>query len=138
MSRANEWARCNAKTPFSVYQGQWSILKRDFERDIIPMARAEGMALVPWDVLGGGKIRSDEQEQQREKTGENGKPSVLVPHSDTDTSQAALCSRQIGVALRSSAESVRSCRTWLPRLARRLSRLVVTLACAPTSTTFLL
>jgi aryl-alcohol dehydrogenase-like predicted oxidoreductase len=30
-----------------------------FERDIIPMARAEGLALFAWDVPGGGKIRSD-------------------------------------------------------------------------------
>ena len=33
------------------------MLDRSFERDIIPMARAEGLALAPWDVLGGGKIR---------------------------------------------------------------------------------
>ena len=30
------------KTPFVIYQGAWSILQRDFEREIIPMARAEG------------------------------------------------------------------------------------------------
>ena len=47
-------------------------MARDFEREIIPMARAEGMALAPWDVLAGGKIRSDEQERQRRETGEKG------------------------------------------------------------------
>ena len=30
------------KTPFVIYQGAWSILQRDLERDILPMARAEG------------------------------------------------------------------------------------------------
>ena len=30
------------KTPFVVYQGAWNVLQRDFERDIIPMAREEG------------------------------------------------------------------------------------------------
>lgn len=73
VSRANEYARCNAKTPFAVYQGYWSVLKRDFERDIIPMVRSEGMALAPWNVLEAGKIRSDEQEREREQSGEKGR-----------------------------------------------------------------
>ncbi|KAK9327389.1 NADP-dependent oxidoreductase domain-containing protein [Lipomyces starkeyi] len=34
-------------TPFSIYQGRWNLLVRDFERDIIPMARQFGMALAP-------------------------------------------------------------------------------------------
>ena len=72
MSRANEYARCHAKTPFCIYQGLWSVLTRDFERDIIPMARAEGMALAPWNVLESGKIRTDEEERVRRQTGEKG------------------------------------------------------------------
>lgn len=36
------YARMAHKTPFVVYQGAWSVLQRDFERDIIPMARQEG------------------------------------------------------------------------------------------------
>ena len=40
--KANAYARQHGKTPFVIYQGAWSILQRDFERDIIPMARAEG------------------------------------------------------------------------------------------------
>lgn len=46
---------------FSVYQGQWSAANRDFERDIIPMCRSEGMALAPWGALGGGKFKGSEQ-----------------------------------------------------------------------------
>ena len=42
VSKANTYARMANKTPFVVYQGAWSILQRDFERDIIPMAREEG------------------------------------------------------------------------------------------------
>lgn len=41
---------------FSVYQGRWSAFHRDFERDIIPMCRAEGMGLSPWGSLGGGRL----------------------------------------------------------------------------------
>ena len=43
VSKANQYARDHALTPFSIYQGAWSILQRDFERDIIPMAREEGI-----------------------------------------------------------------------------------------------
>ncbi|KIY71678.1 Aldo/keto reductase [Cylindrobasidium torrendii FP15055 ss-10] len=70
VSQANQYALDHGKTPFSVYQGRWSVLDRDFEREIIPMARAHGMALVPWAVLGGGKLRTDEEEKQREASGE--------------------------------------------------------------------
>ena len=49
------------------------MLDRSFDRDIIPMARAEGLALAPWDVLGGGKIRSDAEEARRRETGEQGR-----------------------------------------------------------------
>ncbi len=61
LSKANEYARNHGMCQFSVYQGQWSAAHRDFERDIIPMCRAEGMALAPWGSLGGGKFRNAEQ-----------------------------------------------------------------------------
>lgn len=70
---ANRYAIDHGKTPFVIYQGRWNILSRDFEREIIPMARRLGLALAPFDVLAGGKIRSDAQEEERRKTGENGR-----------------------------------------------------------------
>ncbi|KAI0301756.1 NADP-dependent oxidoreductase domain-containing protein [Multifurca ochricompacta] len=65
VSKANQYARDHGKTPFVVYQGKWSAIERSFERDIIPMARTEGLALAPWGVLGGGKIRTDAEEARR-------------------------------------------------------------------------
>ncbi|KAJ3818690.1 NADP-dependent oxidoreductase domain-containing protein [Lentinula raphanica] len=73
VSQANEYARCTGKTPFAVYQGRWSILDRSFERDIMPMARSQGMALAPWGVLGQGKLRTDAEEQRRKESGEKGR-----------------------------------------------------------------
>ncbi|KAH9947754.1 aryl-alcohol dehydrogenase [Amylocystis lapponica] len=73
VAKANTYARITGKTPFSIYQGSWSILQRDFEREIIPMVRSEGLALAPWNVLGGGKIRTDEEEEKRSQTGEKGR-----------------------------------------------------------------
>ncbi|KAH8893653.1 aryl-alcohol dehydrogenase [Thozetella sp. PMI_491] len=70
VSAANTYARAHGKTPFSVYQGQWNILRRDFKRDIVPMARYYGMALAPWGVLGSGKFRTRKVVEEREKAGE--------------------------------------------------------------------
>lgn len=36
------------------------------------MVRAQGMALAPWNVLAGGKIRTDAEEARRRETGEKG------------------------------------------------------------------
>lgn len=70
VSAANEYAQAYGKTPFSVYQGRWNVLMRDFEREIIPMARQYGMALAPWDVLGGGKFQGKKDLEERAKKGE--------------------------------------------------------------------
>ncbi|KAM0202832.1 hypothetical protein ACHAPI_001000 [Fusarium lateritium] len=66
VSKANEYARCNGLRQFSVYQGRWSAASRDFEREIIPMCRAEGMGIAPWGSLGGGKFKTEEQRNVQE------------------------------------------------------------------------
>jgi len=71
VSAANEYARSHGKTPFSIYQGQWNVMLRDFERDIIPMAKYYGMALAPWGVLGSGKFQTAKQLEERKKNSEN-------------------------------------------------------------------
>lgn len=69
VSKANEYARCHGLRQFSVYQGRWSAATRDFEREIIPMCRAEGMALAPWGSLGGGKFKTEAERQSANKEG---------------------------------------------------------------------
>ncbi|KAF9012105.1 Aldo/keto reductase [Hymenopellis radicata] len=54
VSQANQYAKDHGKTPFVIYQGLWNVLNRSFEREIIPMARAQGMALAPWSESGEG------------------------------------------------------------------------------------
>ena len=61
VSKANEYARAHGLRQFSVYQGRWSAADREFEREIIPMCKAEGMGLCPWGALGGGKFKNAEQ-----------------------------------------------------------------------------
>lgn len=61
VSKCNEYARGKGLRQFVVYQGKWSAADRDFERDILPMCKHEGMGLAPWGALGGGKFKSKEQ-----------------------------------------------------------------------------
>ncbi|KAI1498683.1 aldo/keto reductase [Biscogniauxia marginata] len=69
VSKANEYARNHGLRQFSVYQGRWSAANRDFEREILPMCKAEGMGLAPWGALGGGKFKSEEQRRNKKKEG---------------------------------------------------------------------
>ncbi|KAL4795921.1 NADP-dependent oxidoreductase domain-containing protein [Aspergillus venezuelensis] len=65
--KANEFARKNGLTPFSIYQGKWNATFRDMEAEIIPMCEDQGMAIVPWAALGGGLILSSQQWKEREE-----------------------------------------------------------------------
>jgi aryl-alcohol dehydrogenase-like predicted oxidoreductase len=83
VSAANTYARAHGKTPFSVYQGRWNVMLRDFEREIIPMARHFGMALAPWDVLGSGKFQTKKALEERKRKGE-GLRSMIGPGEQTE------------------------------------------------------
>ncbi|KAL4920498.1 NADP-dependent oxidoreductase domain-containing protein [Aspergillus aurantiobrunneus] len=65
--KANEFARKNGLTPFSIYQGKWNAAFRDMEAEIIPMCEDQGMAVVPWAALGGGLLLSSQKRQEREE-----------------------------------------------------------------------
>ncbi|KAF8120577.1 NADP-dependent oxidoreductase domain-containing protein [Boletus edulis] len=73
VSQANQYARDHGKTPFVIYQGLWNVMDRSIEREIVPMCKAHGMALAPWSVLAGGRLRSDEEEERRAQSGDIGR-----------------------------------------------------------------
>lgn len=77
VTAANLYARAHGKTPFSIYQGRWNVMLRDFEREIIPMARHFGMALAPWDAMGGGKFKRKEEIERRKAQGEGLRLSLI-------------------------------------------------------------
>ena len=70
MSKANEYARNHGLAQFVAYQGEWSLLRRDLEREVIPMCQAEGMALMPYGVLGQGKFKSPKELEERKAAGQ--------------------------------------------------------------------
>ncbi|OZJ03719.1 hypothetical protein BZG36_03311 [Bifiguratus adelaidae] len=70
VSKANQYARDHALTPFVIYQGLWNVMVRDFERDILPMCVDEGMALAPWGTAGSGRFKSKAVIEERQKNNE--------------------------------------------------------------------
>ncbi|KAJ9649902.1 hypothetical protein H2198_010777 [Neophaeococcomyces mojaviensis] len=67
VSKANQYARDHGLRQFSVYQGFWNAGLRDFERDIIPMAIDEGMALCPYGTIGQGRFQTEAVYKEREQ-----------------------------------------------------------------------
>jgi aryl-alcohol dehydrogenase-like predicted oxidoreductase len=43
------------------------------EREVIPMCRAEGLAIAPWGVLANGRLKPNAEFQKRQQTGEKGR-----------------------------------------------------------------
>jgi len=70
VSKANQYARDHGLAQFCVYQGRWSILIRDLEREIIPMCKSEKMAIAPWEALGGGRFKTEKQIEEYKAKGE--------------------------------------------------------------------
>ncbi|KAI0044552.1 arylalcohol dehydrogenase [Auriscalpium vulgare] len=73
VAKANQYARDHGKTQFSIYEGEWNVMRRSFERDILPMARDEGMAIAPWNVLAAGRLRTDAEDEARQAAGDEGR-----------------------------------------------------------------
>ncbi|CAI7605280.1 unnamed protein product [Penicillium manginii] len=73
VAKANQYARMSGLRQFSVYQGMWNAALRDFERDIIPMCRAEGMGICPYGVLNQGRFQTEEVYQERETVSDHDK-----------------------------------------------------------------
>jgi aryl-alcohol dehydrogenase-like predicted oxidoreductase len=56
VAQANTLATLRGWTPFVGLQVEYSLIERDAERELLPMARAFGMAVTPWSPLGGGVL----------------------------------------------------------------------------------
>ena len=56
VSQANTMAALRGWTPFIGLQVEYSLIERTVERDLIPMANAFDMAVLPWGPLAGGLL----------------------------------------------------------------------------------
>jgi len=56
VARANTLAELRGWTPFTALQLRYSLIDRTAEAELLPMARALGLAVTPWSVLGAGVL----------------------------------------------------------------------------------
>jgi aryl-alcohol dehydrogenase-like predicted oxidoreductase len=62
--KAIGFAEANNLSRFQSAQVYYSIAGRDIERDIVPMAQSEGVAILPWSPLAGGLLSGKFQPAQ--------------------------------------------------------------------------
>lgn len=56
VARANTIAQFRGWSPFTALQIHWSMIERTPERELVPMARALGLAVTPWSPLESGHL----------------------------------------------------------------------------------
>jgi aryl-alcohol dehydrogenase-like predicted oxidoreductase len=72
VARAVTLAEQRGLAPFVAVQAPYSLLDRDVEREILPMARSLGMTFTPWGMLEGGALTGkylDETDEPRRYDG---------------------------------------------------------------------
>ncbi|WOO84115.1 Aryl-alcohol dehydrogenase [NADP(+)] [Vanrija pseudolonga] len=57
VAKANQYARDHGLAQFVIYQGKWSVLSRDLERDLLPLAIHDGLAIAAWGAVGQGRFQ---------------------------------------------------------------------------------
>ncbi len=76
VSKANMLADLQSLSPVVAIQVPYNLMSRDPERELIPMAREEDIAVTAWGLLGGGvltgKYRSNDVEKRYEDPSEEG------------------------------------------------------------------
>ncbi len=68
--------------PFVSLQPQYSLACRDIERELLPLCRVDGLAVLPWSPLGGGlltgKYRRGEEPPPQSRAGDSTPSSFLM------------------------------------------------------------
>ncbi|MBK9179286.1 MAG: aldo/keto reductase [Acidimicrobiales bacterium] len=81
LAKANGVAERHGWEPFVSLQPQYSLAVRDLERELLPLCRHDGIAVLPWSPLGGGlltgKYRPGE-EPPAESRAADGTPSAAL------------------------------------------------------------
>jgi aryl-alcohol dehydrogenase-like predicted oxidoreductase len=87
VSRANMLAELRGWAPFVGLQTEYSLIERTPERDLLPMARALGLAVMAWAPLGAGILSG---KYQPDGDGVAVKDSLRADHNEAKLDQRAL------------------------------------------------
>jgi aryl-alcohol dehydrogenase-like predicted oxidoreductase len=95
VARANTLAEWRGWTPFAGLQVPYSLLQRDIERELLPMAEALGLTVAAWSPLGGGVLSG-----KYSRPDGDGSATRLDPTSLTDHQRAvARCVADVAAEL---------------------------------------
>ena len=83
VSRANTLAQWRGWTAFAGLQAPYSLLRRDIERELLPMAETLGLTLAAWSPLADGILSG-----KYAREGTAGQPSRIDPAAVTDHQHA--------------------------------------------------
>ncbi|KAI5475705.1 hypothetical protein MNV49_001039 [Pseudohyphozyma bogoriensis] len=97
--KANDYARQAGLSPFVLYQGLYNVLKRDLEREVIPMLRDQGMGLAPWGVIGQGKFQTKETIEARKASGEMVRGGGQVADDERISEALEKVGKEVGASL---------------------------------------
>ncbi len=78
VAQANTLADWRDWTAFAGLQVPYSLLQRDIERELLPMAEAFGMAVAAWSPLSGGILSGKFTSEQRPEAGTRVDPSSIT------------------------------------------------------------
>lgn len=78
VSRANTLADWRGWSAFAGLQVPYSLLQRDIERELLPMAESFGMTVAAWSPLAGGILSGKFTQEQRPESGARIDPSSIT------------------------------------------------------------
>jgi aryl-alcohol dehydrogenase-like predicted oxidoreductase len=95
VSRANTLAAWHGWTPFAGLQAPYSLLRRDIEAELLPMAETLGMTVAAWSPLADG-ILSGKFTQASTRNGTRVDPAALTGHQHAVAAAVAEVAGSLG------------------------------------------
>jgi hypothetical protein len=80
IARANTLAQWHDWTPFTGLQVPYSLLQRDIERELLPMAQTLGMTVAAWSPLAGGILSGKFTQPHEPERGTRINPASISEH----------------------------------------------------------
>jgi aryl-alcohol dehydrogenase-like predicted oxidoreductase len=97
VSRANTLAEWRDWTPFAGVQVPYSLLKRDIERELLPMAEACGMSVATYGALAGGVLSGKFTSPGGAPAGTRINPASLTPRDHQAAGAVQEVAEELGV-----------------------------------------
>jgi aryl-alcohol dehydrogenase-like predicted oxidoreductase len=97
VSEANTLAQWRDWTAFAGLQVPYSLLQRDIERDLLPMAESLGMTVAAWSPLAGGILSGKFTREEGPESGTRIDPSSITEHQHQLATTVQSVADELGV-----------------------------------------